>query len=353
MDASAPGWLRPFSEQIDRQRRFLAEVTARPGSEPGWTTGNQIVLRHPAYLLRDFGAAKKISMCPVLVVPPEVNQSYIVDFKPGQSLVEKLREAGFCRVASVDWLSASAETRDRDVDDSITSILECIDALGGRVHLIGLCQGGWESAIAAALEPSRVESLTLVAAPIDFHAGEGMIKWLAAAMPMAAYRTLVALGGGVMKGEFISTGFDSLLPFDRYFLKHLSLWNHLEEEVWMERYRRIHDWYRSPKDLAGPMYLRCVRELFKENRLIRGRLTVLGRKVDLSAIACPLALVAGSRDHITPPPQVWAAERVVGSTRILRVETPGGHVGSFMGSRELNRYWPGLLDWLLEGEQGP
>jgi poly(3-hydroxybutyrate) depolymerase len=351
MSAGSTGWLRPIAEQIDRQRRFLREVVGRPGPEPNWTTRNEVILRHPAYRLRDFGGTEGGSLRPVLVVPPEVNQSYIVDFKPGQSLAAKIREAGFCRVAALDWLTATAETRDRDVDDSIASILECIEALGGRVHLIGLCQGGWESAIAAALAPAKVESLTLVAAPIDFHAGEGMIKWLSASMPMAAYRTLVALGGGVMKGEFISSGFDSLLPFDRYFLKYLSLWNHLDEKDWMERFRDINDWYRSPKDLAGPMYLRCVRELFKENRLIQGRLEVLGRKVDLSAIKCPLALVAGKRDHITPPPQVWAAERVVGSGRTLRVETPGGHVGSFMGRRELNEFWPGLLDWLRSGEE--
>jgi poly(3-hydroxyalkanoate) synthetase len=99
------------------------------------------------------------------------------------------------------------------------------------------------------------------------------------------------------------------------------------------------------------MYLRCVRELFKENRLIRGQFESLGERVNLARITCPLALVVGKKDHITPPAQVWAAKSVVSSQEILEVETPGGHIGSFMGSEELKEQWPGIIEWLLEKER--
>jgi poly(3-hydroxyalkanoate) synthetase len=284
----------------------------------------------------------------VLVVPPEVNQSYIVDFAPGQSLVGAFVGAGFAQVAAMEWRSTDPFTRGRDIDDSLLSILDCIEVLGGRVHLVGVCQGGWESAIVAALRPDVTRSLTLVAAPIDCHAGTGIIKRLARTLPMTAYRAFVGFGGGEMKNELISLGFDSLLPYERFALKYLSLYNRLGDDAWLARYHHIDDWYRTPKNLPGPLYLRAVRELFKENRLFEGRFIALGTRVDLARITCPLVLVAGRRDHITPPEQVWAARKVTGSSDVLEVETGGGHVGTFMGRRELSGRWPTILSWLRE-----
>ena len=349
---------QPLAELARRQRKLLDASVLRQNPGPRWTTANEVVLEELGMRLRDFSgptAARRArrrkdgSRLPVLVVPPEVNRSFVVDFAPGQSLVQTVLDAGFPRVATIDWRSpppGDRQTAQRDVDDSLGSILDCVEALGGRAHLIGLCQGGWESAMVAALHPEKTASLTLVAAPIDFHAGDGVLHHVASALPMASYAAMVAAGGGTMRGALISAGFDNLLPFERYFLKWLRVWNELDDDRAMERFHQLEDWYRCPKDLPGPMYLRAVRELFKENRLVQGRFVALGRRVDLSDITCPLALVTGTRDHITPPAQTRAVAALVGSTEILDREIPAGHVGTFMGKAALRECWPGILRWL-------
>jgi poly(3-hydroxyalkanoate) synthetase len=332
---------------LARQRRLAEATWWRRPPEPTWTTPGRVLKEHLAYRVREFGSgSQEDGLGALVIVPPEVNHSAICDFGPGQSLVQAGLDAGFARVLAVEWRSATPETAERDIDDSILTVLEALSLAGGRAHLVGLCQGGWESAIAAALRPEAVRSLTLVAAPIDFHAGLGLVQAMARGLPMSAFRGLVELGGGVMRGAFISGGFDNLLPFERHGLKYLSVWNHLDEADWMARFQQMNDWYRTPKDLPGRMYLRAVRELFKENRLIQGRLVVLGEAVALGRIACPLALVAGSRDHITPPPQVWAAAEHVSSARVLRREIDAGHVGTFMGRTALVEHWPHVLAWL-------
>lgn len=338
----------------NRQHRFLENSLFRKVPRPQWSTANKILHESPLHRLRAFDTGHltedepERSLSPVLVVPPEVNQSYIVDFHQDQSLVATIGEGGFRRVAAIDWKDTDSDTAGRDIDESVAAILESARRLGERVHLIGVCQGGWESAIAAAQEPERVASLTLVAAPIDFAAGKGAIRQLSKTMPITSFRSFVALGGGVMRGRLISLGFDSLMPFQRSWLKYLSLWNHLDDAAWMERFNRLDDWYRCPKNLPGPLYLRAVRELFKENRLIQGRFTCLGRQVDLTNIQCPLCLVMGSKDHITPAPQIRAARDAMGSSEVLEVVTPGGHIGAFMGRDELSRHWPEILTWLGE-----
>ena len=353
--------IQPAIDLVERQRKLLDASVLRRNPGPCWTTDHQVVVERRAYRLRVFerpcGAARAPDAAvdlgrPVLIVPPEVNRSHIVDLAPGQSLVQAVLDAGFHRVAVVDWRSAAPgrpgwrQVARRDVDDSLATILDCADTLGGSVHMIGLCQGGWESAMVAALHPEHVASLTLVAAPIDFHAGDGALEGVVRTIPMNAYAAMVAFGGGVMRGELISTGFDNLLPLERYGLKWLRVWGMLDDEVAMERFHRLEDWYRCPKDLPGPMYLRAVRELFKGNSLVKGRFVALGRRVDLAAICCPLALVTGTHDHITPSPQTLAVRDLVSSAEVLEVEIPAGHVGTFMGKAALRDHWPSVLRWL-------
>lgn len=361
-DSSLPRLVAAPALAIARRSNlfFDAALFRRP-PPVRWMTPNSVILENDVLRLREFTSADSIEKepnskarsqadHPVLVVPPEVNQSVVIDFGPDQSLVAALIDAGFRRVHAIEWRHPTPATASRGVDSSIAAILDSIECIGGNVHLIGICQGGWETAIATALSPSEVATLTLVAAPVDFDAGEGMVKQLARTTPMSVYRSLVAAGDGVMRGDLISGGFDNLMIFERTWLKHLALWNHLYDRAWLERYLQLNDWYRSPKDLPGPLYLRVVRELFKENRLVRGSFLCLGRLVDLSRIECPLCLIAGHRDHITPPRQVWATRRAVSSSEVLEVETKGGHIGSFMGRTELKESWPTVFEWLHSRE---
>lgn len=341
--------LRPLREWQERQQRYWKATVLRERPEPRWATANRVIGENAISRLRDFRpAGAGNSGTPLLIVPPEVNHSAIADFGPGQSLVAAALQNGFGRVLALEWKSATKESAERDVDGSLEEIRQAVDTIGAPVHLVGLCQGGWESAMLCALEPALCRSLTLVAAPIDFHAGLGFIRAVSAAMPMAAYQTLVNLGGGVMRGDFISLGFDNLLPLERYALKSLAVINHLDDPEWMERFQQMEDWYRTPKDLPGRLYLRVVKELFKENRLVEGRFSALGRRVELARVTCPLALVAGSRDHITPPPQVWAMERAARARHVLREEIPAGHVGTFMGRGAIEKHWPRIFRWLQE-----
>jgi len=63
--------------------------------------------------------------------------------------------------------------------------------------------------------------------------------------------------------------------------------------------------------------------------------------VNLSAIECPIFLLAGTQDHITPPEQVWALTDLVSTPAedITRELVDAGHLGLFMGRAALARHW--------------
>jgi poly(3-hydroxybutyrate) depolymerase len=75
---------------------------------------------------------------------------------------------------------ATDDMKDLDIDSYLAELNVAIDDLGGRVKLVGLCQGGWMSAMAAARFPKKVDALVLAGAPIDTDAGDG---------PSSAWRT--------------------------------------------------------------------------------------------------------------------------------------------------------------------
>jgi poly(3-hydroxyalkanoate) synthetase len=338
-------------QQIQRMGRFQ-EVAFRPAECPQWTTPNSVVLDLPALSLRKFvfhegavqlAAGFPLDHRPLLIVTPQVNHSAICDYAPEQSLVAMLHQHGFTDVYATEWKSATLERADESLDDIIATLGRCTEHLGGKVHLIGLCQGGWMSLIYAALRPSQVISLVLAAAPVDFHAELSAVSWIALLYPMTFYQWLVMCGGGIMRGELISTGFNNLRFFERYYGKYLDLYQHIDEPDYVERFRRLADWYETHQHIPGRAYLEIVRLLFKENRLVKGQLQCCGEKVDLQRVEHPLYMLAGTRDHITPPKQLFAASQFVSSRIARSYTTDAGHIGVFMGKSSLQQAWPDLL----------
>ena len=256
--------------------------------------------------------------------------------------------AGLKRAYALDWIGATTITKDATIEDYLEVIERAVDHMGDRVNLIGDCQGGWLATIFAALHPERINTLTIAGAPIDFHAGEPVIhaalKSLAPGGNLAFYRGLVAAGGGVLSGEHMLAGFVAIKP-DNEIARQMQLLANLDNPAHVERYREFEDWFKHTQPIPGAFYLWIVEHLFRDNELIAGKLEIAGERVDLGRIDCPLNLLAGASDHITPPDQVFALADYT-STRpeeVLRDTTAGGHLGLFMGHDALSAHWPALL----------
>ena len=218
----------------------------------------------------------------------------------------------------MDWIGATEATKNATIDDYLTVIDRALDHMGGRANLIGDCQGGWLATIYAALHPERVNTLTIAGAPIDFHSGEPVIHAaLQAFAPngnLDFYRRLVSAGGGVLSGEHMLAGFILIKP-DNEIGRQLQLLANLDDAQHVERYREFEDWFKHTQPIPGGFYLWIVEHLFRDNELIAGKLEVGGERVDLGRIDCPLNLLAGATDHITPPDQVFALADYVAHRR--------------------------------------
>jgi poly(3-hydroxyalkanoate) synthetase len=327
--------------------RWWEAVTDR--RRPGWSTRHEVVFECPVARLRDFSPARADDVVPTLVLPPQAgHDSCIVDFSREQSQMRTILAAGLERAYTLDWIGATTATKDAGIEDYLEVIDHAVDHAGGSVNLIGDCQGGWLATIYAALRPERVNTLTIAGAPIDFHCGEPVIHAaLSAFAPggnLTFYRGLVAAGGGVLPGEHMIAGFIAIKP-DNEVARQLQLLVNIRDPEHRERYREFEDWFKHTQAIPGAFYLWIVEHLFRDNELIAGTLEVAGERVDLGRIACPLNLLAGAADHITPPDQVFALADYAATARedVVRDTTAGGHLGLFMGHEALSRHWPPML----------
>jgi poly(3-hydroxybutyrate) depolymerase len=315
--------------------------------EPQWATPNRVALELPTVRLRDFSTRPE--GIPTLICAPfALHASTITDFAPDHSLVAALQDAGIRRVFVADWRSASPDMRFLSIDNYLADLNMLVDELGGRVNLLGLCQGGWMALIYAARFPLKVGKLVLAGAPIDIAAGNSKLSDLAHNTPIAIFRELVDLGGGRILGQHALQFWAPNFPVREAIRELLQSPHAIGSGAFGLLEARFRDWYASTLDLPGTYYLQVVEHLFKDNHLATGRFVALGRQVDLSKLCCPLFLLAARDDDVVVPDQIFATEHLVDGQRctIEKAVAPGGHLGLFMGKEILAHIWPDTARWL-------
>ena len=315
---------------------------------PKWASRNEVVLAAPFALLRDFSVGDD-DVVPTLLFPPLAGHASCIVDKKGQSQVQLCITMGLTKLYSFDWLSATNATKDTTEADRLDFITRAVDLIAGpegTVNIVGDCQGGWEAALWAAMHPERVNTLIVAGAPIDTSAGNGLTKKL---MPiliprgnMALYKAMVAANGGIVPGINLVMGFIAMHPVT-HVAEHLKVRRHVHDREYLDHFSDFYDWYLYPVDLPGKLYLWAVEHLFVKNELFKGELEVAGKTVSLRSITCPVFLLGGEEDDITPWQQVHNMRYAVGSSLVRWHLAPGGHIGLFIGRQSQAEYWTPIL----------
>ncbi len=325
---------------------------------PTWAHDAPEVRAWPIARLLDYSTPAVTVAVPTLVLPPQAGHaSSIVDYGRDQSQMMTLRDAGLDRLFAIDWVPATAETAEWSIEEYVAVLEEAVELLGGRVNLVGDCQGGWLAVVYAGLHPDQVNTLAIGGAPIDTHVGQSAIQeWtrmLARRNELGLYRALVRAGGGVQRGEHQLTGFKLLEPGAE--IERLTgLLANIGDSDYVTRHIDFTNWFEWTQDLPGAFYLWIIEHLFVHNELARGLLVVGGERVNLSAIDCPIYLLAGTKDHITPPEQVWALADLVSTPaeHISRELVDAGHLGLFMGRAALAEHWKPIAERVRAHSEG-
>jgi poly(3-hydroxyalkanoate) synthetase len=296
--------------------------------------------------LRDFSIGTKDA--PTLICAPfALHGANIADFAHQHSLVEALLAAGIGRLFLTEWRSATAEMRFFSINTYLADLNVAVDHMGGKVDMIGICQGGWMALIYAARFPQKVRKLVIAGAPVDL-AVDSPISIAARTVPLSVFKDLVELGQGRLLGQRMLALWGWRELDSAAVREIMQLPDDRESRLAQAREARFRAWNATTVDLPGTYYLEVVQWIFQENRLAQGRLVALGQGIDLSVIRQPIFMLAARDDEFVAPGQVLNAARFVGTADRDRREAvvAGSHLSLFMGQRTLADTWPRIADWL-------
>lgn len=291
---------------------------------------------------------------PVLIVTSLVNQPYILDLVPGQSMVEFLLRQGF-DVYMIEWGRPRKAHQHLTLEDHVLDRLPaCVQQVlqhsGEReLSIIGYCIGGLLSALWAALSAppkgdkasATLKNLVCMATPVNSDGLESLKAWMGEDFDEEA---LLAEHGNV-PAEWVQNALRALRPFGKV-AGAMNLLNQADREDVVRSNLRMGKWESDNIPFPGGVFRQMVRDFLRGNRLMQGDWQIGGKTVDLGAIRVPFLHLLAQDDHITPYASSRDLVQRVGSKDRQELILKGGHVGLVAGRGAEMRMWPALDAWL-------
>jgi polyhydroxyalkanoate synthase len=287
---------------------------------------------------------------PVLIVHSLVSRSYILDLRPGNSLVEHLTGAGL-DVFMLDWGVPDELDADNDIERYVDWYLPRAVAAVQRetgcdeVTLMGYCLGGVLAALYAAGTDAPVRNLILMATPLDFEEMGSMVALLRDGRLNA--EDLVDDTGNV-PADVLYSGFYMQAPTVEVAQKATLLEN-LWNDEFVEGFQAMAQWSRDHVPFPGAAFRELVDELIRKNVLMTGSIRVGDRKVELGDARGNVLNAMAERDNVVPPAAVEPIMQLVGDpARREELRLKGGHVTFGTGRSAVRHTMPALAGWIID-----
>lgn len=383
--ASAVAGLRQFVADVRTNGGLPRQVDPegfRVGRDIAATEGAVVYRNEVLELIQYTPRTAEVLDRPLLVVPPQINKYYVFDLSAEKSLVRHALDGGVT-VFMVSWRNPTAEHRNWDLGTYLCALeaaLVAISAITGSedVNLLGACSGGITSVALAAYLAARdrpvINALTLLVSVFDTAEDHTLLGIFASEETLAAAKRR-SHASGVLDGRELARVFSLLRPNDlvwSYWVNNYLLGNKppaFDVLYWNN------DTTRLPAALHGQLI-----DIYRDNSLATGAVTVRGLPIDLSSIKCDAFVTGGTTDHITPWDACYRSATRLGGT-VEFVLSNAGHIQSILnppGSKKATCYvntdlpesaadwragatetagswWPRWLDWLTarSGERRP
>lgn len=256
-----------------------------------------------------------------------------------------------------------------DLDDYIDYVinwLEMITPRGGpRVHVLAVCQPSVPTyaavaVMAAANNPARPATVTLMGGPIDTREGPTKVNIMATERPLAWFRqnviakvpsTYPGAGRKVYPGFLQLAGFMSM-NLGNHLNSHWDMFKHLVQgdEESAESTQKFYEEYRSVCDMTEEFYMQTVETVFQQHLLPKGEMLHRGVPVDPGKITdVALFAVEGERDDISGLGQTKAAldlaTALPKNMKQYFMVPDVGHYGIFNGRRWREIVAPLIIDY--------
>lgn len=280
-----------------------------------------------------------VNALPVLILPPQINKYYIIDLAPGRSFIEHAVKQGQ-QVFCVSWRNPTAAQRDWGLETYVSAAQAALEAVleitgSESTHLVAACAGGMTAAVLAACLQAQgrgrqVRSLSLLVTILDTRARTlvGLFadeRTVRQALEQSRQR-------GVLDGREMARAFAWLRPDD-------LIWRFHTNNYVLGRSPPAFDilfWNNDNTRLPAQFHADLL-QIFRGNPLRRsGGMKILGQTIDLNSVTCPVFVVAGESDHITPWEACYRSAALLGGRKRFLL-CAAGHIQSIVNPPRAGR----------------
>jgi len=345
------------------QIRMTDMAAFKVGENIAVTPGSVVFQNDLMQLLQYNPTTADVGKAPLLIVPPWINKFYILDLREKNSFIKWAVAQGHT-VFVISWVNPDSELADATFADYMTqgplAALDAIEAATGEqlVNIIGYCLGGTLVASALAFmavkNDKRIASATFFTTMVDFEeAGELSVfideEQLAALEEKMHER-------GYLEGSDMATTFNMLRAND-------LIWSFVVNNYLMGKEPFPFDllyWNADSTRMPAAMHSFYLRQMYQENRLSRGKVKLLGTKIDLTKIDVPVFILSTREDHIAPWKSTYAATQLyAGPTTFCLAAS--GHIAGVVNPPAAGKYCHWVNDklphkseqWLETATQKP
>ncbi len=320
---------------------------------PKGVTPSEVIYEEDRLQLRHYRIeGKPRHRTPIVFIYALVNRPYILDLKPGRSVVANFVQPGFDTYL-LDWGVPLAADRHLTLDDYVngymTNVLDYLCERRGleQVTILGYCMGGTMSAMFTALHPQRVRNLMLLAAPIDFGSTDSLLNLWTRPEYFDVDKFVDAFGN--CPAQFLQAIFLLLRPVGNLLEKPVAFYERMHNELFTQDFLTTEGWLNDNIPVPGEVYREFVKYLYQQNLLTKNQMPVGKHIVNLKQIACPVLNIMAGADDLVPCSQGMPFTDLVASKdRKTLLLKDSGHIGLAIGSKAQREVWPQACDWLAQ-----
>lgn len=345
-------------EFVEKFKHGMELFLKAPDFSVGTTPSEIIYTEDKMKLIHYIPAVEQPYSVPVLVVYALVNRYYILDLQPDKSVIKKLLDEGF-DVYIIDWGYPKGADRYLTIDDYVNGYVNnALDKIRERhgldkITLLGVCQGGTFSVMYAALHPEKVKNLITLVTPVNFDTDKGLLHVWAKSLDVDKIVDYY----GIVPGDFLNAGFLLTDPFRLMIDKYVGLFDRIEcepenkecelrNEDTVKNFLRMEKWIFDSPDQAGETFRQFFKDCYQKNLLIKNKMEIDGKRINLKNITMPLLNVMAEFDHLVPNDASKPLTDAVSSSDKEMLVFPTGHIGIFVGSKSQKEVCPKIAEWL-------
>ncbi len=323
---------------------FNVSLTDETAFEIGKNIANaegSVIYENKLYQLIYYKPTQEIShQIPILIIPPWINKFYILDLKPENSFIKFLLSKGI-PVFLMSWVNPDSSHSEIGYDDYLKDgLLDAIEQTRrfysvDLINSIGYCIGGTLLATGLSYLNARkleyIKSASFFTTLTDFEDPGDLSIFVSDEYLNTIKDQIDDLG--FMDGDFLSQTFSFLRSND-------LIYGPAVKSYLMGKKPPPFDllyWNSDSTNLPGKMALEYLEKFYKNNDFSKGKLEVLGEKVNLEQISQPIIVIGTFNDHIAPWKSSFNGLSKTSGEKVF-ILAGSGHIAGIINPVHSNKY---------------